>query len=35
MKKLLQTLLVCAFAALAAVAQAEQPVNLSGSWQIE
>ncbi len=35
MKKLLHTLLVCAFAALAAVAQAQPPVNLSGTWQIE
>jgi hypothetical protein len=35
MKKLLHTLLVCAFAALTVAAQAEQPVNLSGTWQIE
>ena len=35
MKKLLYTLLVCAFAALAAFAQTEQKVNLSGTWQIE
>src|ERR1035438_5699562 len=35
MKKLLYTLLVCAFAALAAFAQTEQKVNLSGTWKIE
>ena len=35
MKKLLYTLLVCAFTALVAFAQTEQKVNLSGTWQIE
>src|ERR1017187_8199544 len=35
MKKLLYTLLVCAFAALVTFAQTEQKVNLSGTWQIE
>lgn len=35
MRKLLYTALVCALAALAAMAQAQPNVNLSGTWQIE
>jgi hypothetical protein len=35
MKKLTYTLSVCVLAALAAFAQTEQKVNVSGTWQIE